>query len=197
MTTKLTPDAALRTLAVLCTLFLTQGCASTEPESSLYVHPSADWSTYKRIALLPLENLTNERYAAERVREVLNVELNAQGLFEALELGEVNRAVRTQALVNLTELGPEETIALAKDLDVQALMLGSVMEFDERRTGSVSLPDIAVSLRLIDAETGIVIWAVTDARAGAKLSTRLFGVGEESQTEATVRLVRGVLATLE
>jgi hypothetical protein len=178
-------------------LCLVPACASTESTGSLYIHPNADWSNYKRVAVLPLENLTNERYAAERVREVLNVELNAQGLFEALELGEVNRSLRTQGIVVLTEIGPEQAQALGKELGVQALMLGSVMEFDARRTGTVSLPDIALSLRMIDVETGLPIWAITDARAGAKLSTRLFGIGEESQTEATVRLVRDVLSTLE
>ncbi|MBI5432993.1 MAG: hypothetical protein HZA52_09205 [Planctomycetes bacterium] len=194
---RIVPGGALRALAVAWTLFLLPACATTEPLGSLYVHPNADWSNYQRVAVLPLENLTNERYAAERVREVLNVELNAQGLFESLELGEVNRAVRTQNLVSLTELGPEQTTALGKALGVQALLMGSVMEFDERRTGTVALPDIAISLRMIDVETGVAIWAVTDARAGAKLSTRLFGIGEESQTEATVRLVRDVLETLE
>ena len=191
------PSAAKLLTAAAGILLLTLGCASTPGSNSLYVHPNADWSNYQRVAVLPLENYTNERFAAERLREVLNVEINAQGLFEALELGEVNRMLRVQSLVNLSEIGPAETKALGAALGVQALLQGSVMEFDERRTGSVNLPDIALSLRLVDVETGLVIWAVTDARAGAKLATRLFGVGEESRTEASVRLVREVLATLE
>ena len=197
MRTKSFPNARVGTLALAATLLLTQACATPDAEGSLFVHPNADWSNYQRVAVLPLDNLTNERYAGERVREVINIELNAQGLFEAVELGEVNRAVRTQGLANLSELGPEQTTALGTALGVQAILMGSVMEFNERRTGSVTLPDIAVSLRLVDVETGLAIWAVTDVRSGAKLSTRLFGFGEESQTEATVRLVREVLGTLE
>lgn len=172
-------------------------CTTTEQAGSLYVHPSADWSTYTRLAVLPLDNLTTERFASERVREVLNVEINAQGLFEAVDLGEVNRVMRTQGIVNVNEIGPEQAAAVGLELGVQALLLGSVMEFSQRRTGTITTPDVAISLRLLDVETGIVIWAVTDARAGAKLSTRLFGVGEESQTTATVRLVRDTLQTLE
>lgn len=183
-------------LAAALALLVLQGCAS-EQVGSVYVHPNADWSGYTRLAVLPLENLTTERFAAERVREVLNVEINAQGLFEAVDLGEVNRVTRTQGVIDVTAMGPEQAAALGKELAVQALMLGSVIEFDERRTGTISTPDVALSLRLVDAETGIVIWAVTDARVGAKLSTRLFGIGEESQTAATVRLVRDILATLE
>jgi hypothetical protein len=63
--------------------------------------------------------------------------------------------------------------------------------------GTISTPDVALSLRMLDVESGLVIWSVTEARSGAKLATRLFGVGEESQTDATLRLVRGVLRTLE
>lgn len=180
----------------LLVLGIAAGCVSDQAES-LYVHPSVDWALYQRVAVLPLDNLTTERFAAERVREVLNVELNAQGLFEAVDLGEVNRVVRTQGIVNVSEIGPAEAAGVGKELGVQALLLGSVMEFDERRVGTITTPDIALSLRLLDTETGIVIWAVTDARIGTKLSTRLFGIGEESQSSATVRLVRDILATLE
>lgn len=180
----------------LLLLGLLAGCR-TDQAGSLYLHPNADWSLYTRVAVLPLENLTTERFAAERVREVLNVEINAQGLMEAVDLGEVNRMVRTQGIVNVSEVGPAEALAVGQQLGVQALLLGSVMEFDERRVGTITTPDIALSLRMLDVETGLVIWAVTEARIGASLTTRLFGVGEESQSAATVKLVRDILATLE
>ena len=177
-------------------LALLASCAAPHI-GSVYVHPSADFSNYQRIAVLPLENLTAERFAAEQVREILNVELAAQGLFEVVEAGEVNRTLRTQGVAAITELGVEQTQAVGGALAVQALLVGSVMQFDERRSGTISTPDVALSLRLLDVETGVVIWSVTDARDGAKLVTRLFGVGEESQTGATLRLVRNVIATLE
>ena len=184
-------------VALLALVPALQGCASSGNETAVYVHPSADFSNFRRIAVLPLENLTNERFAAERVREVLNVELCAQGLFDVVEAGEVNRVLRVTNLANPSELGPAELAALGKELGVQALLNGSVLEFEERRIGTISTPNIALSLRLIDVESGLVIWSVSDARAGAKLSTRLFGVGEESQSDATLRLVRQVLSTLE
>ena len=175
---------------------LVAGCAGPQ-QSALFVHPNVDFANYQRIAVLPLENFTSERFAAERVREILNVEFNAQGLFEVIDNGEVNRVLRTQNVVNVAELGPKESGDLGRALGAQALVLGSVMEFQEHRTGTITTPDIALSLRMIDAESGVPVWAVTGAHSGAKLSTRLFGVGEESQTDAVLRLVREVLSTLE
>jgi TolB-like protein len=189
--------APLRALAGACALAISLAACASGGAGSLYVHPNVDWTNYSRIAVLPLENMTSEGFAAERVREMLQVEINAQGLLEAVDSGEVNRALRSSGVVNLSEMGPAEVAALGGELKVQALLAGSVMEFEERRTGSISVPEVALSLRLIDVETGLVIWAVTDARAGAKLSTRLFGVGEESQTDATLKLIRDVLRTLE
>ncbi len=63
-------------------------CASTKIEPAVYMHPNADLSVYERVAVLPFENLTTERFAADRVRELLVVELSSKGLFEVVESGE-------------------------------------------------------------------------------------------------------------
>ncbi|MCC7012375.1 MAG: hypothetical protein IT454_07440 [Planctomycetes bacterium] len=194
-----TAPHVLRSLAASLVCALLAFCAScaAEQQGALYMHPNLDLATYPRVAVLPLENLTSERFAAERVREILNVELSSQALFEVVDLGEVNRVLRTQNVGNTSELGAAQTSALGRELGVQGLMLGSVVEYQERRSGSLALPEVALSLRMLDAESGITVWAVTGARSGAKWTTRLFGIGEESQTDAVLRLVREVLSTFE
>ncbi|MCY3001830.1 MAG: DUF799 family lipoprotein [Planctomycetota bacterium] len=182
-------------LVLLC-LTLT-ACATSPAEDAVFVHENFDLANYTRVAVLPLENLTGDRFAAERVRELLSVELAAQGPFDVVEPGEVNRVLRQQGLADAVAIGPAETAALGTALNAQALFVGTVMDFEERRTGSVSLPEVALSLRMLDAETGIQVWAVTGARSSAKWSTRLFGVGEETQTDAVLRVVRKALRTLE
>ena len=188
--------AALAGLA-LCAV-LASGCGSTKSSlgGTVYVHPNADLAAFERVAVLPIENLSNDRFASERMREILNVELAAMGLFEVVDSGEVNRALRQKDIVLVNELGPEALATLAEELGVQGLMLGSVLELDEQRTSSFSAPQVALSLRLIDAQSGIVAWSVTDARKGLPLSTRLFGVGEKTQTEVMRELVRTLMADL-
>ena len=171
-------------------------CASTKIEPAVYMHPNADLSVYERVAVLPFENLTTERFAADRVRELLVVELSSKGLFEVVESGEVNRVLRTKSLVGASEVGPELIQQLGKELNVQALLTGSVIEYREQRTGNLNTPDIALSLKLLDVETGLVIWSVTDARTGLGVWTRLFGVGEEDQTTEARKLIRDLLTTL-
>jgi curli biogenesis system outer membrane secretion channel CsgG len=177
-------------------LFTSLGACAAENQSSVYVHPNADLSAFQKIAVLPLDNYSADRFAGDRVREILNVELLSQGVFEPVESGEVNRVLRVQNLTSLTSLGPEEIKKLGDALGVQALLFGSVVEYSERRTGTFRSPQVSLALRLVDIESGLVVWSVSDARTGMALSTRLFGVGEETFTEAVRKLIRGLMDEL-
>ncbi|MCB9897956.1 MAG: hypothetical protein H6825_08130 [Planctomycetes bacterium] len=172
------------------------GCASTEEVGTAFLHPNADLSLVRRVAVLPLENMTSDRFAGDRVREILAVELLAQGLFDVVDAGEVNRVLRTRNIENVAALGPEAVRSLGEDLGVQALLLGSVMEYRERRSGTFTAPEIALSLRLVDVETGIAMWSVSGAHSGLDAMTRLFGTGEKSFTQVARDLVRHLLDSL-
>jgi len=186
----------MRPLQLLALPLLLVATACVSARGSVYTHPNADFSTYERIAVLPLENLSADRFGSERVREILAIELSAQGLFEVVEVGEVNRQLRVQQLGAATELGEEEVKQLGQGLGVQGLMIGSVIEFRERRSGAILAPDISLALRMIDVETGLTVWSASHSRSGAGITARMFGMGEESQSEAVRELVRQLIDTL-
>jgi curli biogenesis system outer membrane secretion channel CsgG len=177
-------------------LLATLASCSSTTAGTLYYHPNADLATYDRVAVLPFESLAIDRAAGERARDVVVLELAAQGLFDVVDVGEVNRTMRVQGMLDVSGLGPEEIKQLGEPLGVQALVLGTVIEYRERRSGSISAPEVSLSLRMLDVETGIAVWSVSDARTGASLTTRLFGVGERSLSQATRDLVRRMLDTL-
>ncbi|MEW6746466.1 MAG: hypothetical protein AB1486_27310 [Planctomycetota bacterium] len=185
--------AKLGAAPLLLVAALLASCSTT---SSVYLHPNADMSAIQRIAVLPLDNMTTDRFAGDRVREILTVELLALQAFDIVDMGEVNRVLRLRNVESTANLGPEMIKSLGEDLKVQAVILGSVMDYRERRTGTFTAPEIALALRLVDVETGIIVWSVSDARTGLDIWTRLFGVGEESQTEAVRELVRDLLPSL-
>ena len=186
----------MRKLKVLAPFLLLAASACASERGSVYTHPNADFSNYERVAVLPLENLSADRFASERVREILAVELSAQGLFDVVEIGEVNRQLRVQDLGNVTELGAAQIAQLGAGLSAQGLILGSVIEFRERRSGSILAPDISLSLRMIDVETGLTVWTASHSRSGADVAARMFGMGEESQSEAVRELIRQLIDTL-
>ena len=61
-----------------------------------YVHPSADLTYIKTVAVVPFENLTQERGAGEKVVNVVAAEVLRRGVFDVVEFGEVTKVLREE-----------------------------------------------------------------------------------------------------
>ena len=109
----------------------------------------------KSIAILPLENFTEEPKATEIVTEHIKKELKGKGWVlitkpETVEQFLAKRRIRyTGAVTRLTvrEMG--------KVLGIDAVLVGSVIQFK----GSKDKSTVGVSARLISALDGSLIWA--------------------------------------
>lgn len=169
-------------------------CGGTRP--SVYYHPNADFGAIKRIAVLPFDSLSSERTAADKVQKIVMAELLAQSPFEVVEPGTVQQTLREQRIENIASLTPAETKKLGDALRVQALLMGTVVDYGEIRSGTTPAPEVTLQMRLVEVQSGITMWNVSQTRSGLKLRTRLFGVGGETTTEAARRLVREEIDTL-
>jgi hypothetical protein len=86
---------------------------------------------------------------------------------------------------------------LGQQLKVQALFFGSVLEYDEGRSGGTSPnPRVRVAFRLVDTETGTTLWSVSRARGGATIASRLFGIGGDPAATLAQNVIRDELAHL-
>jgi TolB-like protein len=171
------------------------GCGSAPPTPA-WTHPRADLQQIKRVAVLPFESLTGEKEAGRKVQDLFTVELLGLDVFEVAEPGEVLRASAT-ASINLSDpLGPDELKKLGAALKVQGFFMGSVMEYRERQVGSLTSPEVSIALRLVEVESGQIVWTAATGRSGLSWSTRLFGVKESSLQEVSLDVVREALSTL-
>jgi hypothetical protein len=161
-----------------------------------YIHPTYDFSTVKTVAVLPLENLTTEQLSAERVRKAVVSELLASGVVDVVELGQVNRALNQQGIQSVSTIGSDDVKKLAGALGVQAFVVGSVDTYDRISLGGGSFPEVTITLRLVDAGTGTVVWSASQTGGGVGVIGRLFGLGGDTMSEATQKAVRGALRTL-
>jgi TolB-like protein len=183
-----------RATALLFALALTAGgCASSQ--QTRYLHPNADLGMIKKVAVIPFENVTEDRGAGEKVTRIFFVELLALDVFDVSEPGQAVKVLRSQA-ASLDALGSADLQRIGKDLGVDGLFMGSVVDFSETRSGSSQDPRVTIQLRLVDAQSGTTIWSASKTRSRAALSTKLFGVGRESLTEAARDLIRDELQTL-
>ena len=193
MLVRLTPHASRFPLIMVAALGLA-GCGGVAP--STYVHPNYDFSNVKKVAVLPLENLTGDQTAGEKVRKIVVTELLASGVVDVVEPGHVNKALSAQNIQNPAAMSPEEFKKLASALGVQLLIVGSVESYDRVQVGGVQAPEVTLTLRGVDAESGTVVWAASHTQGGATITARLFGLTGDSLSEVARKAAHEAVATL-
>lgn len=178
-------------------------CSCAGSKTRTYVHPEVDFPAYRRAAVLPFKNLTDEDYAGDRVTNIFVTEFLIASRMEIIEpnltlstlaeMGETfrpaNREPAGLALETMRELG--------EVLDAQAVLIGSVDDYGQVRVGTETFPVVALSVRLLDAETGTVIWRASEQARGGP-SVPFVGASESyTQTELAQKVCRKIVESME
>jgi TolB-like protein len=188
----LKPYALTSMLLAFC-LFFIIGCGSTSKH--YYVRQQINYSSIKRVAVLPFEPLTSDEYAGEKIRQLVITELLSRGI-DVVEPGEVTRALVELKIRSLGSIKTTDIQTLAKTLGVEALMMGSVEAYGISRGITVSYPEVSISLRLVEASSGNIIWSVCNTSGGANFWTRHFGAENISLSETASKVVGEAIDTL-
>jgi TolB-like protein len=183
----------LFTLSVL--LFLVSGCGG-KSAPSFYINQDIDFSFIKRVAVLPLDNLTNDRFAGDAVRQVVISELLASGLVDVASPGDVISAIEGLKLKTGQSPNAEQVKTIGKTLNVQAVIIGAVNKYGEIREGNVSAPEVTITLMMADTTSGSIIWSVTKTRGGAGFWSKHFGARADTMSEAVLKVVKESIQTL-
>jgi TolB-like protein len=183
---------------VLIGLAIASGC-SGRMKPTKFTNPRFDFAYIERVAVLPFENLTADRQAAWRSTRLVATELLASGAVDVVEAGEVQAAL---AKIQGTDYGritsppTEQIIALGKDLNVQAVVMGTVTQSELSRSGQVSIPVVTLDMRMVETETGATVWAATHTEKGGSTGAKVLGTGGEPISQTTRRCVKILLSTL-
>jgi len=148
-----------------------------------YVRKDADLSTINKIAVLPLENFTSDKYASEKIRSIIMIDLLSRGL-NVMEPGQVVAAMNELKVWSVSTMSIEDTRNIARLLDVEALIIGSVETFTLSRGISVSYPEVSIRFTLVESQDANTLWSVWHTAGGAGFWTRHFGVEGRTLDEA-------------
>ncbi len=174
------------------------GCGGTM-KATKFTNPKFNFAFVQRVAVLPFDNMSNDRQAGDRATRLTVTELLATGAADVVESGEVQAALMQILGANVVRgVSPstEQVIALGKALKVQALLLGSVSQSENLHSGAVPIPVVTIDMHLVETETGATVWATTQSAKGGSFSARVLGTGGEAIAETTRKCVQDALATL-
>jgi len=172
------------------------GCAKKNTLKGVYLNDLVDFASINNVAVLPFQNLTNNEYAADRIRDVFMGMLLATEAVYVLPPGEVYRGISRVGMVNPAAPSVEEIKSLAGILDIDVVITGVVKEYDTVRSGATSANIIAFSLQMIETETGTIIWSAATTEGGITISDRMFGGGGEPMNYITLEGVDDLLNKL-
>jgi curli biogenesis system outer membrane secretion channel CsgG len=138
------------------------------------------------MAILPFDNLSDDQGAGKTMENLALVEFLKRTPAKIVDPGEVSAAL-LQERVRLATSIPKETIrSLGANLGVDLFLVGIVHEYGMQRAsgagGSGDIPVVSLTLRILDAETGDIVWAISSARRGNDRETA-FGMGRIDSLE--------------
>ncbi len=158
-----------RLAGVLALLSLLAGCA-TVVSSSAPVLAKGD-----KIAILPIVNLTQTPQAGARVEAIAESLLLANGAYGVKRYqGDANRDALFQPIDEGTV---QQASAVARAQGMKFALTGSVQEW-RYKVGVDGEPAVGVSLKLINLETGEVVWNAAGNKTGWSRSS-VSGVGQD------------------
>jgi hypothetical protein len=178
---------------VLVFIFLSGCAAGTSKE---YTNPEMDFAALKMLAVMPFSNLTQDRLAAERVRDTFINNFLATGAVYVIPTGEVARGILRAGVAVSDAPSLEELVKVAGIIQADAFITGVVREYGEVRSGSITGNVISISVQMVDTQTQKVVWSASSTKGGISFLDRLLGSGGEPMNDVTEAAVDDVINNL-
>lgn len=173
-------------------MILIGGCGNGAKK---YIRPNVDVGSIRKIAVMPLENLTSSEFANEKISSLLIMELLSRGI-DVMEPGEVMNSMRSLGIRQVRAIPADDIRRLGEEMKVDSVITGAVGSFQIRKGISVSYPDVSVHFMMMGVKTGDIIWSSWNTSAGPDFWTRHFGAEGATLDETAQTVVKGALDTL-
>ena len=177
-------------IILACMLLSLTGCGGKVATKS-FVRENTNLSLIKTVAVLPFEGGGR----APRIRELTMTQLLDIGVFDVIDKGRVDIFLQQEAIPPDAPLDSSTIRRMGQSLNVQAVILGSVEQATETR-GSASFPEITMTMRLVDCESGQLLWQASGRGSGYSVADRLFGFAPKDTFTVTVQLLNKLFATM-
>src|SRR5471032_2655395 len=188
-----------RALSLLMTLTMA-GCSpstSVKQKESMTINaPKGMVALKRRIGVVDFENKTT--YGANRLgtsaSDILITELAKSGKFIVVERDKMDKLMEEQKLGLSGAIDPNTAAKMGKILGLNAIVTGAISQFGEQTEGSEYLitqsksqvVKCTVDIRVVDAETGQVLYADSGSGLSKKHTGGVLGLGTRAGYDETL-----------
>jgi curli biogenesis system outer membrane secretion channel CsgG len=171
--------------SILIIMLLILSCATSDE----YFTADVDFSSYSRIAVLSLTDFPTAPGSGTQVADIVSMKLLTTNL-TILDRSQTSAILNEQKIGSTGLIDGDTAPEIGKILGVQAILTGSVGEFGTKtvdiqivqggRPAPMDIAGVSIILKLIDCETGQIIWA------GSARGTQIGAHGESSAASKAV-----------
>lgn len=140
------------------------GCASPSG-SAINVYVTPEHGSVRRVAVLPFRASTEIIGAS--VSDMFVTEILRTQRYELIERSQLS-GVLGEAEVQLSGLSTGQAAQLGQLAGADAVIIGTVSEYETMAHRGKTLPVVGLSVRMIDSATGRILWSVDHAARGAR-----------------------------
>jgi len=166
--------------AAVLALFILSGGDGCSPRPHASGAPELAPKRGDRTALLPLDNLSESPEASRRYTQILFDAISGKGCLDLVPPSDVDRILGKYRVRRTDVVDSTVVRALHSDLGAQFVLIGAIIDLTEAGSSASGSCEITVTLRLVEAATGKVVWTCSDARSGTD-GEGPFGWGVETR----------------
>jgi len=180
---------------VFILIFSITGCGG-KFDSESYTRENVDMGAITRIAVLPFQNFTSDQFVGDRTRDIATTQLLALGIADVVDRGLVDSVMAEEVIDPKLPIDQINMKRLGQRLNVQAFLLGAIDMAGEKRSTTVAYPVLGVTLRLVDAQAGLVIWQNSGRWTSETVTGRILGTKPTDDFHVSLELLRRMLRSL-
>ncbi len=159
----------MKTISILIlSASLLASCTSSGPsgggnQPSVFVAPES--RSVAKVAVLPFRGPTE--LIGTSVSDTFGTELMKTRRYELIERSQLS-GVLGETEVQLSGLTAGQAAQLGQMLGAQAVVIGTVSEYENMAVRGKPVPVVGINARLIDASSGKILWSVDHASRGGR-----------------------------
>jgi len=126
-----------------------------------FISPKALEKKYMKIAVMPFQ--APVELVGASIADMVATEILRTYKYELIERSQMEQILQEQSLGVKGVTQNAIAMQIGQILGVQGVIVGTVAEYGMRAVASRELPAVGINIRMIDSETGSIIWTVSES----------------------------------